>query len=85
MRILRYAVVQAILGILIDGVLMAMAVYSASAQIALAILVLGCILALGFFLSQGWRSVGGGMVVGVGLYVVFIIVWYTHFCSGCGE
>jgi hypothetical protein len=84
-KVFGYAVAQAALGILIDVVLLVFAIYSQSAQFALGMFALGCVLAFAFLLIWGWRSVGGGMILGVVLWFVLGIVWYAYFCSGCGE
>lgn len=79
-----HALVQAALGILTDVVLLAVAIYSQSTQFALSMLALGCLLALALLLIRGWRSVGGGMLLGAVLLFVLYWVWLAS-CSGCEE
>lgn len=78
-----HAGAQAALGMLIDVVLLVVFIYSNSAQFEKGLVAFGCVLALAFLLVRGWRSVGGGMILGaIPSFVLYWVVW-AYLCSGC--
>ena len=84
MKLLRIAAIL-LLGALLDAALLAIAIFSASAQISLLILLLGVALAVGLLCFRAWRLIGAGMVAAAAAYLIFLVTYYLFFCSSCGE